>query len=75
MPEYVPAMFKCRQHDLVLTDSVSTKVAASLEPVPSMGWQKGRRPSPRPFRVLVHCPGTDGEDDSHDLVFAGTVQP
>ena len=75
MPEYVPARFKGRQQALVRTASVSARVAASLGPVPSMGWQKGRRSSPRPFRVLVHCPGTDGEDDGHDLVFTGTVQP
>lgn len=71
MPEIIPKVFKCRQHDRVLTAAVLEMVEASTKPTPGFGhrWAPGRRE--RAFRVVVHC----DDDDGHDLVFSGTYRP
>lgn len=75
MPDYVPAVYKCRRHDLDLTEEVRARVEATTTVVASPGHRAAAAPAPRPFRVMVHCPGQDGQDDDHDLVFPGTVHP
>jgi hypothetical protein len=75
MTLYVPARYKCRQHDRDLTDEVQGRVEAAAEVVASVGHRVSFAPAPRPFRVLVHCPGADGQDDGHELAFQGTRHP
>jgi hypothetical protein len=72
MALYVPAIYKCRRHDLDLTADVHARVEAAAEVVASVGHRVAFEPAPRPFRVLVRCPGESGKDDDHDLVFQGT---
>jgi hypothetical protein len=71
MPEIVPAVFKCRQHDRELTAAVLKKVEATRIKVPGSGHRWGSRRRERAFRVVVHCDA----DDGHDLVFSGTYRP
>jgi hypothetical protein len=75
MTLYVPAIYKCRRHDLDLTAEVHERVEAAVRMVASAGHRNAAPPEPHPFRVLVHCPGADGSGDDHDLAFPGTRHP
>jgi hypothetical protein len=75
MTVYVPAVYKCRKHDLDLTADVLARVSATPQLVPNVGQRIAAPPAPQPFRVMVHCPGSEGQDDDHDLVFPGTLHP
>jgi hypothetical protein len=70
MAETVPAVFKCRQHDVVLTEEVVARVEATPVTVSGSGMRFGDRRAARPFKVVVHCDGGEG----HDLVFSGTYR-
>jgi hypothetical protein len=68
--EIVPGIFKCREHDVVLTQAVVAKVEATPVTAAGAGWRIGDRRAPRKFKVVVHCGGGEG----HDLVFHGTYR-
>jgi hypothetical protein len=71
MAEIVPAIFKCREHDKVLTDAVIAMIKATPVATVGAGLRSGDRLVPRRFKVVVHCDAADG----HELVFQGTYQP
>lgn len=71
MAELVPAVFRCRKHDTVLTPQVVAKVESVPVRVTGSGLRDGSTRGVHPFRVVVQCPGGGG----HDLVFRGTHRP
>jgi hypothetical protein len=70
MALFIPANYRCRAHDLDLTEEVQQKVEAEPTRVANPGWRWSRPGGRRdePFRVRVHCPGGEG----HDLEFRGS---
>jgi hypothetical protein len=76
MAEFVPAVFRCRRHELDLTEQVAAEALAAPRRTASSGWGPRRmRATREAFSVVVHCPGEGGEDEGHDLTFRGSVQP
>jgi hypothetical protein len=66
-----PPMYKCKLHDIDVTDEV--KAALGMESPVAIGWAPPSRAKEwEPFRVVVRCPGNDG-DSSHRLRFSGRV--
>ena len=70
MEQIVPAVFKCRTHDVVLTEAVLDKIRATPVTAAGAGLKLGDPRIAYPFRVVVHCDGAEG----HDLVFHGTYR-
>jgi hypothetical protein len=67
-----PGRYECPEHHVDLTGQVTEALELDSPPViyksPLFG---GRRPGPRPFQVIVTCPGADGSGD-HPLTCTGT---
>ena len=65
-----PSRYVCSQDGIDLTKKVEELVG---EDVPlSSGIFDRKRPSKRPFKVIVECPGTK-EGGPHSVVFKGEV--
>jgi len=61
-----PSTFECPEHHIDLTHLVADELEDEGLPVAYF-----RRQGPRPFEVLVTCPGTGGAS-AHDLKCSGT---
>jgi hypothetical protein len=71
-----PGRYECPEHHVDLTDLVTEALAEEFD-MPAVAYRgrlfSGRRTGPRPFRVIVTCPGADGSGE-HPLTCAGTHQ-
>lgn len=67
-----PERYECPDHKVDLTEQVSDKVEDTAgPPVAYLGLPGSRRAKPRPFQVIVTCPGKDGTGE-HSLTCTGT---
>ena len=66
-----PAKYTCPEHGLDLTSQVEEVLEEDGPPLAYLGLP-GRAARPRPFEVIVTCPGTG---QSHQLTAKGTRTP
>ena len=68
-----PAKYACPDHGVDLTSQVEEVLEEDGPPVAYLRLSlRGRRAGPRPFEVIVTCPGTG---QSHQLTAKGTLAP
>jgi hypothetical protein len=70
-----PAEYSCPDHHIDLTGQVTDALDEEDDrpPVAYPIWPlKGKPAGPRPFEVLVTCPGAPGRPQPHQLACTGT---